>query len=125
MRAILLGSVLAMVLVPAARQPAAPGLDPAGKWTFSTHGEDGTALTGTMEIRGEPGKYGGEITVTGMDQKLPITDVGSSSANAFVVLATTDDGAAVIKVWQNADGKLQSSWGPVKQIIPATVERAR
>ena len=125
MRAILLGGVLAVVLVPVAPQPAAPSLDPAGKWTFSTHGEDGAALTGTMEIRGDAGKYSGEITVAGMDQKLPITDVASSSANAFIVLATTDDGAAVIKVWKNADGKLQSSWGPVKQIIPAVVERAR
>jgi hypothetical protein len=126
MRAILLGGVLALLLVPAIQpQPAAPALDPAGKWTFSTHDEDGNPIGGTMEITGEPGKYRGEITVNGMDQKMPVTDV-TTSATAIVLLATGQDGgSAVIKIWKGSDGKLQSTWGPVKQIIPATVEKAR
>ena len=125
MRTVLLGSVLAMLLVPPIRPQTAPaGLDPAGKWMFSTHDEDGSPLTATMEISGQPGKYHGEVTVEGADHKLPVTDV-ATSGNAFIAIATTDDGAAVVKVWKSVDGKLQSVWGPVKQIIPATVERAR
>lgn len=123
MRTVLLGGVFAMMLIPAIRpQTAPPALDPAGKWAFSTHDEDGTALTATMEISGEPGKYYGEVTVEGVDHKLPVTDV-ATSANEFIAIATTDDGAAVVKVWKGADGKLQAVWGPVKQIIPATVEK--
>jgi len=126
MRTLLLGGLIAMLLVPAMQlQSIAPGLDPVGKWTFSTHDEDGTAIGGMMEITGEPCKYRGEITVNGMDQKMPITDI-TTSATAIVVLATTQDGgAAVVKIWKGADGNLQSMWGPIKQIIPATIERAR
>jgi hypothetical protein len=124
MRAILVGSLLAMVLVPSVPQPASTGIDPSGKWTFATKDEDGNAVGGTMEITGEPGKYHGTISVSGSNDKLPITDV-TTSATAVVILATTPDGgAAVIKIWNGADGKLQSMWGPVKQIIPATVEKA-
>ncbi len=126
MRSILLAGVLALVLVPAV-PPQSPvaGIDPAGTWTFQTRDEDGSALAGTMEIKGEPGRFRGEITVNGMDQKLPITDV-ATSATAIIVLATTQDGgAAVVKIWKGTDGTLQSSWGPVKQVIPATVEKTK
>jgi len=127
MRSILLGTVVAMLFVPAVRpqQPAASALDPVGKWLFSTHDEDGTAIGGTMELTGKPGSYRGVIAVRGTDDKLPVTDV-ATSANSIIVLATTPDGgAAVVKIWKGEDGKLQSLWGPVKQIIPATVERAQ
>ena len=124
MRAMLLGGVLAMMVLPGVRPQSPSALEPAGKWTFATHDEDGNAVGGTMEITGEPGKYRGEITVNGMDQKMPVTDV-TTSATAIVVLATTPDGgAAVIKISKGSDGKLQSMWGPVKQIIPATIEKA-
>jgi hypothetical protein len=127
MRAVLLGGVLAMLLVPAIQPtPAVQALDPAGKWTFSTHDEDGNAVGGTMEITGQPGSYTGSITVTGMDQKFPITDVATSGHNTIIVLATPPDGGAVVvKIWTGSDGKLQSAWGPVKQVIPATVEKAK
>lgn len=124
MRILLLGGVFAMLLVPAIRPQSIGGMDPAGTWTFATHDEDGNPLSATMEISGEPGKYQGQVTVEGRDQKLPITDV-ATSANAFIVMATTDDGLAVVKVWKGADGKLQSVWGPVNQIIPATVVKGQ
>src|SRR5215468_735926 len=99
MRAMFLGGVLALILTPAVQPQPAPALDPAGKWTFATKDEDGNALTATMEISGEPGKYYGEVTVSGMDHKLPVTDV-ATAANEFIAIATTDDGAAVVKVWK-------------------------
>jgi hypothetical protein len=126
MRSILLAAVMAMTLVPAVRpQPAPAALDPAGKWSFSTHDEDGTALTGTMEITGQPGSYHGAITVTGMDDKLPITDVAVSS-NLVIVLANTQEGTpAIVKIWKGTDGKLQAFWSPVKQVFPAVVEKVQ
>jgi len=125
MRSILVGMVVAMTIVPAVRPPQAPTLDPAGKWIFSTHDEDGTAIGGTMELTGQPGSYHGTIAIQGIDDKLPVTDVATST-NSVIVLATLPDGgAAVIKIWKGTDGKLQSLWGPVKQIIPATVEKGQ
>ena len=126
MRSILLGAVMATLLVPAVRpQPAAAPLDPVGKWTFSTHDEDGTALSGTMEITGQAGSYHGVITVTGMDDKLPITDVAVSSS-LVVVFANTQDGSpAIVKIWQGTDGKVQAAWSPLKQVIPASVEKVQ
>jgi hypothetical protein len=126
MRSILLGAVMAMTLVPTVRpQPASAALDPVGKWTFSTHDEDGTALTGTMEIAGQPGSYHGEVTVNGLDEKLAITDVGVSG-NAVIVLANTKDGtAAIVRIGKGTDGKLQAAWGPVRQWIPAAVEKVQ
>jgi hypothetical protein len=125
MRSILLGAVMTMILVPAVRPQPAPALDPAGKWSFSTHDEDGTALTGTMEIAGQSGNYHGVISVTGMDEKLPITDVAVSS-NLVIVLSNTGDGTpAIVKIWKGTDGKLQASWAPLKQVIPAAVEKVQ
>jgi hypothetical protein len=126
MRSILLGAVMAMTLVPAVRpQPAPAALDPAGKWSFSTKDEDGTALTGTMEITGQPGSYHGVVSVTGMDEKLPITDVAVSS-NLVIVLANTGDGTpAIVKIWKGADGKFQAAWSPLKQVFPAVVEKVQ
>jgi predicted Abi (CAAX) family protease len=44
----------------------------------------------------------------------------------MVVMANLPDGGvAVIKVWKDADGKLQAGWGPIRSVIPATVERAK
>jgi hypothetical protein len=124
MRVLLLGGVLAMMVLPGVRPQSPSALDPAGKWTFATHDEDGNAIGGTMEITGEPGKYRGQITVNGMDEKMPVTDI-TTSDTAIVILATAPDGgAAVIKISKGPDGKLQSMWGPVKQIIPATLEKA-
>ena len=125
MRAILAGSLLAMLLIPAVPQPAASGLDPAGKWTFSTKDEDGTSLNGTMEITGHPGSYKGTANIAGMDQALPITDV-ATAGNMFIMLATTGDGGtAVVKIWKSADGKVQGTWGPLKQMMPVTLEKTK
>ena len=126
MRSILLGAVMAMTLVPAVRpQPAPAAVDPAGKWSFSTHDEDGTVLSGTMEITGQPGSYHGVVSVTGMDEKLPISDVAVSS-NLVIVLANTGDGTpAIVKIWKGADGKFQAAWSPLKQVIPASVEKVQ
>jgi len=124
MRAMLLGGVLAMVLVPAVQPQPATALDPVGKWAVQTKDEDGSPIAATMEITGQPGNYKGTVTVTGVDQQLPITDVTTSN-NAIVLFATMPDGGtAVVKIWKAADGKLQCLWAPVKQTIPGTIEKA-
>jgi hypothetical protein len=49
-----------------------------------------------------------------------------TSPNGMVVLANLPDngGVAVIKVWKDADGKLQAGWGPIRSVIPATITRS-
>jgi hypothetical protein len=44
----------------------------------------------------------------------------------MVVIADLPDGAgvAVVKVWKTADGKFGGGWGPIRSVIPATIERA-
>ena len=49
-----------------------------------------------------------------------------TSPNGMVVFANLPDGgAAVIKVWTGADGKIQAGWGPIRNVIPATVTREK
>lgn len=115
--------VLAAVLLGLAVQPkSVTPFDPAGKWAFSTQDDAGAAISGTMEITGKPGAYAGTISA-GPERVLQINDV-LTSANAAVVLANLPEGGvAVIKIWKDADGKLQCSWGPIRNVIAATVSR--
>lgn len=104
------------------RPPAT--FDPAGKWTYATRDDAGAPITGTMEITGKPGDYAGTLS-SAPDRTLQISDV-LTSPNGMVVLANLPDGGvAVIKVWKGADGKLLGGWGPIRSVIPATVERAK
>ena len=115
--------VLAAVLLGLAVQPkSVTPFDPAGKWAFSTLDDAGAAISGTMEITGKPGAYGGTISA-GPERVLQINDV-LTSANAAVILSNLPEGGvAVIKIWKDADGKLQCSWGPIRNVIAATVSR--
>ena len=49
-----------------------------------------------------------------------------TSPNGMVVIADLPDGGgvAVVKVWKTADGKFGGGWGPIRSVIPATIERA-
>jgi hypothetical protein len=115
---------LALASITAAQPRSVTTFDPLGKWTYSTIDDTGTPISGTMEITGKPGAYAGTI-VSGPDRTLQINDV-LTSPNAMVVLANLpDSGVAVIKVWQDADGKIQAGWGPIRSVIPATVARAK
>jgi len=113
----------ASALESAQTRPAA-GFDPVGKWTFATRDDAGVAVTGTLEISGRPGAYAGTLT-SAPDRTLQVSDV-LTSPNGMIVLANLPDGGvAVIKVWNDAAGKLQAGWGPIRTVIPATVERTK
>ena len=44
----------------------------------------------------------------------------------MVILATLPDGGTgVIRISKKADGTLESGWAPVRNMIPATIERAK
>jgi len=125
MRWILACALSAAVIGPAVHEQAATGLDPAGKWTFTTRDDQGQSLGGTMTITGTPGHYAGTIAVQGQEKQPVITDV-VAAGNTMIVLANTGDGgSAVVKIWKGADGKLQCVWGPVTQVIHATVEYSK
>lgn len=126
MRLFLLGGVVAMLLVPPVRpQSPTSGLDPAGKWTFSTNDPSGAAVTGTMEIAGQPGSYRGSYTIDGRDQKLPITDVVASGGTVIMLATDADGGTLVVKMSKDTDGKLKCVWGPMEQVIPATITKVQ
>ena len=119
--------VLALTLVSLAGAQARPAtpFDPAGKWSFSTIDDQGAPISGTMEITGTPGAYAGTI-VSGPDRTLQINDVLTSATGA-VILANLpgDGGVAVIKIWKEADGTIKAGWGPIKNVIPATLARMK
>ena len=124
MRMLVLGLALASAAVYAQPKPAGAAFDPVGKWTYSTLDDQGAAISGTMEIAGKPGAYTGTI-VSGPDRTLQINEV-LTSPTAMVVLANLPDGGvAVIKVWKDGDGKMQGGWGPIHNVIPATIARAK
>jgi hypothetical protein len=115
---------LALVSITAAQAQPVATFDPAGRWTFSTLDDQGAAISGTMEIAGKPGAYSGTI-VSGPDRTLQINEVLSSPTAMVVFANLPDGGVAVIKVWKDADGKIQGGWGPIRNVIPATIARAK
>lgn len=98
--------------------------DPVGKWTYATRDDAGAPITGTMDISGKPGAYQGTLGSI-PDRMLQIGDVLTSPNGMVVIANLPDGGVAVIKVWKDAAGKLQAGWGPIRAVIPATVERSK
>jgi len=125
MKAVLFAALLVLTFDPGAAQPrGSSSFDPVGRWTYSTHDDAGAPVSGTMEITGKPGAYTGTL-VSGPDRKLEINDVLTSPSGMVVLANLPDGGVAVIKVWKGADGKIQAGWGAIRQVIPATVDRAK
>lgn len=125
MRNVLLAVALAATMSDVSSQSRGPAaFDPAGKWTYSTHDDSGAPINGTMEISGKPGAFTGTIT-SGPERTLQISDVLTSPNGMVVIANLPDGGVAVIKVWKDAAGALQAGWGPIRNVIPATVERSR
>jgi len=124
MRHLLFATLLVTFAATGVQPRQAASFNPVGKWTYSTKDDEGTAISGTMEITGKAGVYTGTI-VSGPGRELKISDV-LTSPNGMVVIADLPDGAgvAVVKVWKTADGKFGGGWGPIRSVIPATVERA-
>jgi hypothetical protein len=115
---------VAFATLAAAQPRPTPAFDPVGKWTYSTLDDSGAAISGTMEIAGKPGAYTGSIAGGG-DHPLPIKDVFTSPSGMVIFADLPDGTVAVIKVWQETDGKIQAGWGPLHNVIPATVARAK
>jgi hypothetical protein len=124
MKGVLFAALLVLTFDPGAAQPRATSFDPVGRWTYSTRDDAGAAISGTMEIAGQPGAYTGTL-VSGPDRKLEISDVLTSPSGMVVLANLPDGGVAVIKVWKGTDGKLQAGWGAVRTVIPATVEKSK
>jgi len=121
MRNFLLAAALAASVTGSVQTRPPAMFDPVGKWTYATRDDAGAAITGTMEISGKPGAYVGTLN-SGPERTLQISDV-LTSPNGMVIMANLPDGGvAVIKVWKDAAGKLQAGWGPIRTVIPATVE---
>jgi hypothetical protein len=124
MRNLLLALALGALVSGFAQSGAPAAFDPVGKWTFLTLDDEGAPIKGTMDISGKPGAYQGTLA-SAPDRVLAISDV-LTSPNAMVVLANMPNGGvAVVKVWKDDAGKLQGGWGPIRNVIPATVERAK
>ena len=124
MRHLLFATVLVTFAAAGMQPRQAASFDPAGNWTYSTHDDQGAPISGTMEIAGKPGAYTGTI-VSGPGRELKVSDVLTSPNGMIVIADLPDGGVAVVKVWKDADGKLGAGWGPIRNVIPATVERAK
>jgi hypothetical protein len=77
---------------PAATTPAA-SLNPVGRFEFTTPGDEGEEVKGTIEVTGQPGAYGGHIRAG--DDEIPITEV-AVTGERMVVNAETPGGTMTI-----------------------------
>ena len=124
MRHLLLATTLAVSGTAWMQPPQSATFDPVGRWTYSTRDDAGAAISGTMEIAGKSGAYTGTLN-SGPERTLQISEV-LTSPNGMIILANLPDGGvAVVKVWRTADGKFEAGWGPIRNVIPATVERGK
>ena len=78
-----------------AAAPASAALNPVGVFEFATT-VDGEPLTGTIEVTGSPGAYGGVIR-TSATPDLPISGV-ITTGNEMVVTSTTPDGTLTLRM---------------------------
>ena len=124
MRNLLLATALVATTAGGAQPRPAATFDPAGKWSYTTTDDTGAPIAGTLTIAGKPGAFTGTVS-NGQGRELAITDVLTSSAGMVVLADLPDGGLAVIRVFKGADGKLQGGWGPIRSLIPATVERGK
>jgi hypothetical protein len=124
MRTLLLVTTLALAAGGGMQSRPATDFDPSGRWTYSTLDDSGVQTNGTMTITGKPGAYTGTI-VTAKGQEIRISDVYTSATGMVVMAPLEDGGTAVIRVSAKADGKLEAGWAPVRNVIPATVARAK
>jgi hypothetical protein len=81
--------------------PAAPAtaaaLNPVGVYEFTASQNDEVVATGTIEITGQPGAYGGRIRVEDEGEEAPITSV-TVNGQQMTVNAQTPDGPMAITV---------------------------
>lgn len=105
-------------------QPNNSPLDPTGVWNYSTTNEEGTPVTGTMEITGKPFAYTGVIR-SSTGNPLQIVEVMTSPTAMIVLADIPNGGVAVIKVTRSEKGAYSAVWGAAPQIIPAKVERVK
>jgi hypothetical protein len=71
----------------------AASLNPVGLFEFTTPGDEGEEVKGTIEVTGQPGTYGGRIRA-GNDE-IPITEV-AVTGQRMVVNAETPGGTMTI-----------------------------
>lgn len=75
--------------------PAPPPLNPVGTFEFQTS-VDGNTVTGTAEVTGRDGVYGGVIR-TSATPDLPITDV-TVEGDTMVVRSTVNGGTLTLRM---------------------------
>ena len=64
MRHLLFATLLVTFAATGVQPRQAASFNPVGKWTYSTKDDEGTAISGTMEISGKAGVYTGTIVRT-------------------------------------------------------------
>lgn len=124
MRNLLLATALVATTAGWAQPRPSASFDPAGKWSYTTTDDTGAPIAGTLTIAGKPGAFTGTVS-NGQGRELPVTEVLTSPTGMVVLADLPDGGLAVIRVFRGADGKLLGSWGPIRAMIPATVEKAK
>jgi hypothetical protein len=119
-----LAGLLLLVSAAGFQKGVADYIDPVGKWTYSTKSETGDPATGTLEITGTPGAYAGKI-ISSEGREITIVDVLTSPTSIIIVADLPEGGAVVVRGVRDASGKITGAWGPVRPVIPVTLERAR
>lgn len=94
-------------MVAPAPPPAPAAVNPVGKYEFATTLQ-GQPLTGTMEITGTPGAYGGRIT-SSATEPIPITTV-TVEGQSMTVAGETGNGTLTIKINFTEGGAFTGGW---------------
>ena len=100
-----------------------PQFDPAGKWKIQTVSDEGTAMSVAVDIAGKPGAYTG-TAVTSEGRSLPLRDL-ATTPNGMIALFDLPQGAIVVRLIRDAQGKHVGAWGAVEQTVPLSAERLK
>jgi hypothetical protein len=115
-------ALLAASIAPLRPQGPAP-FDPVGKWKIQTVSDEGTPMSVTVDITGRPGAYTG-TAVTSEGRSLPLRDL-ATTPSGMIALFDLPQGAIVVRLVRDPQGKHVGAWGAVEQTFALSAERGK
>jgi hypothetical protein len=94
--------------------------DPAGEWTVSTTDDTGQPMSVSVQIAGRGGAYTGQARAG--ERILPLRDLATTPAG-MIAIFNLPQGAIVVRLIRDAEGKYSGAWGEVAQTFALTATR--
>ena len=115
-------ALLAVSIAPLRPQGPA-SFDPVGTWKIQTVSDEGLPMSVTVDIMGRPGAYTG-TAVTSEGRSLPLRDL-ATAPSGMIALFDLPQGAIVVRLVRDPQGKHVGAWGAVEQTFALSAERGK